>query len=1267
MKRAIGAALAIIFILLLVGGGLIAFVQARDEVTVGNLSRQAEPRVFWGGGETAVSLRYTPSPNVVCPPIRRAANVLLLVDKSESMAENDAFASAVAAAEAYIGTMDFTVSRAGVVFFDDAPELAAPPSQDAAALRAALSGYTPQSTTDIAAALMLADTTFANLAAQGSSVGSLPAVIVLLTDGQATDPAAAAAVGQRLKDSGIRLITVGVGQADNAFLFDLASSPTDHFEVADPEQLPTLYAELAAQLKSAVAFDMNLVEPLGNNLQLLPESVVPAADIANNTLTWNVASVDMDGATFSYRATVDRLGLHNVNSGDTVMGYTDCIAGAVTTSLPPGPQLLVLPPAWMALALLLLPLLPLLFMGFFRRSRPDPEPPRERSAAPLPEPEPVDLTPAWLTRLTDTRTLSESGAVETSAEKWTPTLIMGVGPVGRVVLPQIAQALRGRFGDKWPSEVRLLQIDIQPKGSTLPLERPEYLLPEQWILLEPDLDEVRRNLDRARDRFAHLDWYPPTAPGYDRSRARMAVFYDLKDGASQSRLWQALSAATVGLDKPKLRLVGSTFDDSASGILIDMARLVQILARTDVDVEMWLSLPVGQDWSTRLHNPRQKVRVSEQATRTLATLRELERFQRNAPVPFHYVADDHLQTQLHDEARMAVIQTLFLFEPVEGAANVTDHLTTLTDALLAVLPTESQQAVAQHLSRMNRRAGDLINREGIGMACSMGAFAVRLPLETLAEALSWRMLHDLLYDTRIGLLPLARLTEDGTYERVELFEFQAGSDAEAVRQAADRFVSRFGGRVDSSAFRNHVARAVSDILNGESDGGQPILQRVGGLVKAQEWLQSVRAVLLQDGQTTAASLATELEDRLFAWQRVLIEELRPEVDARLQRSQAALAALAGQANRQWVVPEGLDWGAYRDRVRPWTTGLPTRNPAGEPLLRAGQRFGWHVTFNELTGAWTLDLLAPEGAFVWSEDGVDLSALAVRRQARDVIAPLYHLTYAATRSRAEIRADWVLDVAMEIDPGAWLRRADTRLRFNGQEASGKMGGGLSETVILVAPESGRTLELRDRLTKTQDRSTVTVAQTKDATSATLLRIRDRVPIYTLTNWGEDAWERQNVMPSLYVWQGEQRAAEIETDVSRLSPMFVGWLERDPQLLDRFAQAYLFGLYDQYAGHANLPGLGQWPANSVGEALDNLMGREDAFRPSVLSSGRNRERREALRVLDAALELRRQELWQSPGKSTFLRGDAVMRLDALRAGGDRRESDLARYVQAIINQL
>ena len=157
----------------------------------------------------------------------------------------------------------------------------------------------------------------------------------------------------------------------------------------------------------------------------------------------------------------------------------------------------------------------------------------------------------------------------------------------------------------------------------------------------------------------------------------------------------------------------------------------------------------------------------------------------------------------------------------------------------------------------------------------------------------------------------------------------------------------------------------------------------------------------------------------------------------------------------------------------------------QPLLRAGQRFGWHVTFNELAGTWTLNLLAPEGTFVWSEQGVDLASLALQRRPEDVLPPLYNLAYAAARSRAEIRADSVLDVAAGFDANTWYERAVPRLLYEGQIASDRMGGGLSEAAILVVPESTRAEALRRRIAA--NRSNVTIANTKDATSATLLRL------------------------------------------------------------------------------------------------------------------------------------------------------------------------------------
>jgi hypothetical protein len=93
-----------------------------------------------------------------------------------------------------------------------------------------------------------------------------------------------------LKDAGVRLITVGAGQADNAFLRDLASGPLDHFEIADPAQLPALYAELAEQLRSAVAFDINLVESVNPAMTIRPDSLAPVGALAGHEITWSAPS-----------------------------------------------------------------------------------------------------------------------------------------------------------------------------------------------------------------------------------------------------------------------------------------------------------------------------------------------------------------------------------------------------------------------------------------------------------------------------------------------------------------------------------------------------------------------------------------------------------------------------------------------------------------------------------------------------------------------------------------------------------------------------------------------------------------------------------------------------------------------------------------------------------------------------------------------------------------------------------------------------------------
>lgn len=1262
----------IVYAIVILGlAALIGVVQARGEVVADQLTRHAEPRVLWGGGATDVTLSYAPPADLACPAVRRAANVLLLIDKSESMVEDDAFTAALAAAGAFIDATDLTISRAGVIFFDDLPLLTTPPTQDAAQLHASLTGYIPSGTTDTAAALLFATQVLADLPGQSAN---LPANIVLLTDGLPNDEAAALAAGQLLKDGNVRLITVGAGQADNRFLRVLASGPADHFEITDPSQLPALYANLAEQIRSAVAFDVVLVEQVNPDLTVSANSLAPAGLLDGNDITWNVASVTDEGASFTYQADVGGWGLRNVNAEPTTMNYMECVAGAVSTALPSGPLLLVLPPGWLLLLMGLLPLLGLFLMAFFRRKRevaPPPPPP----PPPKPPPEPADLFPAWLTRLDQTRILSQSRPVDDDGEL-TPTLIIGVGPVGRVVLPQVAQALRARHGGELPAPVRLLQVDVQPQGSSgPPLTRPDYLAPGEWVLLEPDLNLVQRNLERDGNQLDHLKWYQDSAPSYERARGRMALFYDLMNGAGGSRLWPALSAGVAKLEAPRLRLVGSTFDDVSSGMLVDLARLVQIISRSAVDVELWLSLPVGQEWSTRLNNPRQKMRPADQVSRTLATLRELERFQRNAPTSFHFVGSNHVQTELYGESHMAVVQSLFLFEPPPGTADVIDHLSTMADALLAVLPKESQQAVHAQLNRSATRATTLTNSEGRGMASSLGAYAIRLPLEALYGALNWRLLHDLLYESQVGLLPAARLQDGGRYEAIDVATVDLSAEQMAsLRESAEQFANAFGNFGQTNAFRTQLAKRVADLLNGEDapTGRVQAHQRAGGLLRAQTWLQIVRTALLREGHTGASLTITALEEHLATWQQFLLDDLRPHVEGRFHAAQADLAALTGQSARKWVLPAGSDWAAYRDAVRPWTTGRPTTNAAGEPLLRAAARFGWYVNYNEVAQDWQVALLGPPGDFVWQPEGVVPETHTLPRDPARLATRLYDIVRPAVASALKVEPGSVLDELsrlVDADVKAWRAHAEPRLKIDDVQASTYLNGSISEGDILVAPRSEMARQLQKKLTTGPEQRAVTLIESDDPTAVTLLRVRDRRPLYTLTNYGDEAWERTSVLPSLYVWPGEQAAAELETGDKRLSAIFVGWLERDRPLLDRFARAYLFGVFEHHRADriAYLPGLNEWAAPTLGEALDNLMGGDTVNRPTPLRRPRDRE--QAFTILDETLDERRRELWHTPGRSAFVR-DATSEgglIDRLLRSNERREQDLGLYLQALTDQL
>ena len=275
----------------------------------------------------------------------------------------------------------------------------------------------------------------------------------------------------------------------------------------------------------------------------------------------------------------------------------------------------------------------------------------------------LDL-PEWLIKLSEDQKLMISEPEKRS--DLVDTLLIGVGPVGREILSQVAQFCNSRFSENWPTDIQLLQIDIHPENVFQKLEPPQGLDPSQYVVLRPNFREVERNLHERPKEWDHWSWYKNAAPMYGRARSRMALFFDLKDGGENSKLWTCISRSHQGLKNPTVRLIGSTFDDSSSGMLVDLIRICQLACnRPNMDIQLWLMGPQNRDWSGYLVEPHRRMTPSEQNSRTLATLRELERFQRNETNSFYYVPNDSKFDYLRKDYPGAVIQTLIIFQPLK--------------------------------------------------------------------------------------------------------------------------------------------------------------------------------------------------------------------------------------------------------------------------------------------------------------------------------------------------------------------------------------------------------------------------------------------------------------------------------------------------------------------------------------------------------------------------------------------------------------------------
>lgn len=178
-----------------------------------------------------------------CLAAARHADVVLALDTSNSMAEDGKLGEAVAAATTFVGLLRLPADQAAIVGFYGQAELLQPLTGNRALLESRLSTLTTASGTRIDKGI---DVAVSELLGPRHADGN-QRVLVLLSDGRQLEesglPVASANFARRM---GVTVFAIALGDdADEATLRAIAGSPGRFFRAGRPQDLGTIYTQIA--------------------------------------------------------------------------------------------------------------------------------------------------------------------------------------------------------------------------------------------------------------------------------------------------------------------------------------------------------------------------------------------------------------------------------------------------------------------------------------------------------------------------------------------------------------------------------------------------------------------------------------------------------------------------------------------------------------------------------------------------------------------------------------------------------------------------------------------------------------------------------------------------------------------------------------------------------------------------------------------------------------------------------------------------------------
>lgn len=269
----------------------------------------AAPRAITLGETVRVTLTLSTS----CPPESSPVDIMLVLDQSASMGDNDKLANAKVAALRFLERMDLDQSRVGLVAFNHQAGLYSQLTQDRDYIKSRIGQLSPNGKTNVSGAIDLALQELLR-DPQGHATA-----MVVLTDGYNTveaDPIPVAA--GRAKQAGVTVATFCAGGSCDPDLELAASRPDLYYNVVDTSRLAELYEELATTLQANEVVSLTVTDIVPANMQFIPGSARPTPDEVRaepngeTVLVWQLPGrFPPDGLSYDLRPLV--VGTHPTN------------------------------------------------------------------------------------------------------------------------------------------------------------------------------------------------------------------------------------------------------------------------------------------------------------------------------------------------------------------------------------------------------------------------------------------------------------------------------------------------------------------------------------------------------------------------------------------------------------------------------------------------------------------------------------------------------------------------------------------------------------------------------------------------------------------------------------------------------------------------------------------------------------------------------------------------------------------------------------------